>query len=136
MQAPGVGCGAWIEEDGCVLLVHRLRDPERDCWNLPGGKVDPGERLADAVAREVAEELGVRIAVGPLLCLTEMMEPGHHWVSPVFLASVVEGTPLNLEPSKHAAVAWWPLDGLPSRLGQAVRDGLATTLRRPADPPA
>ncbi len=136
MQAPGVGCGAWIEEDDRVLLVHRLRDPERDCWNLPGGKVDLGERAADAVAREVEEELGVRVAVGSLLCLSEMMGQGQHWVSPVFRATIIDGVPVNREPSKHAAVAWWPLDGLPSPLGQAVRDGLAVPLRRPGAPPA
>jgi ADP-ribose pyrophosphatase YjhB (NUDIX family) len=125
MEAPGVGCGAWIEEDGRVLLVERLREPERGLWNLPGGKVDPGERVEDAIAREVFEELGVTIEVGRLLCVTQMMGGTWHWVSPVHRARILSGTPENREPAKHGAIRWWPLDGLPGNLGQAVRDGLA-----------
>ncbi|MHB2169744.1 NUDIX domain-containing protein [Alsobacter sp. R-9] len=133
--APGVGCGAWIEEDGRVLLVHRLRAPELGCWNLPGGKVDAGERAAEAVAREISEELDIGIAVGPLLCLSELIGEDHHWVSPVYCATIVAGDPVNREPEKHAAVRWWPLDALPSPLGQAVMDGLAA-LSRPEHLPA
>jgi ADP-ribose pyrophosphatase YjhB (NUDIX family) len=125
MESPGVGCGAWIEQDGRILLVHRLRAPERGCWNLPGGKVDRGECAADAVRREVAEETGVDIAVGGLLCVSQLIEPGHHWVSPVYRARIVSGSPANREPAKHADVRWWPLDALPASLGQAVRDGLS-----------
>ena len=124
-QAPGVGCGAWIEEGGRVLLVLRLKGPEQGCWNLPGGKVGWDEPVADAIRREVAEETGATIALTGLLCVTEMREPGHHWVAPVYAARIVAGEPHNREPAKHGAVAWWPLDALPTPLGQAARDGRA-----------
>ena len=123
-RLPGVGCGAWIEKDGNVLLVLRLKAPEQGLWNLPGGKVDWHERAEDAVVREVAEETGAGIALGDLLCITQMMEEGHHWVSPVFRAAIVEGEPANREPAKHGDVRWWPVDAFPANLAQGARDGL------------
>ena len=124
-RLPGVGCGAWIEDDGNVLLVLRLRAPELGLWNLPGGKIDWNERAEDAVVREVVEETGAGIAIEGLLCLSQMMEPGHHWVAPVYRARIVSGAPRNVEPTKHGDVRWWAIDALPDNLGRGVRDGLA-----------
>jgi ADP-ribose pyrophosphatase YjhB (NUDIX family) len=132
MPAPGVGCGAWIEEDGRVLLVHRLRPPEQGLWNLPGGKVDWGERTADAVLREIAEELGVRVEVTGLLCVAETFEPGHHWVAPVYRARIVEGVAENREPAKHAEIRWWPVESFPEALAAGARAGLAAVLQQVA----
>lgn len=49
-----------------VLLVKRGREPSKGLWSLPGGAVELGEGLAAACAREVLEETGVRVRVGPL----------------------------------------------------------------------
>ena len=49
--------------DGRVVLVGNSRGE----WELPGGKLEPGETPEDCVAREIAEELDVRVSVGPLL---------------------------------------------------------------------
>jgi len=53
------------EERG-VLLALRDVDPCRGMWNLPGGTVRFGERLIEAVRRVAADELGIRVRVGPL----------------------------------------------------------------------
>jgi 8-oxo-dGTP diphosphatase len=60
---PGFTVGAicLLERDDRILL---LRQPHRDGWSLPGGLLDRGESAADAVVRELAEELGVRVQVG------------------------------------------------------------------------
>ena len=65
----GVGVGAvMVDDEGRVFLG--LRGPaaknERGLWEFPGGSVEFGERLGDALRREMAEEYGVKIAVGDL----------------------------------------------------------------------
>lgn len=57
---------ALIESDGRVLVCQRRRgDRFALLWEFPGGKVEPGEELAAALARELSEELGVDALVGP-----------------------------------------------------------------------
>lgn len=53
-------------DDGRVLLIKRGNEPGRGLWSLPGGRVEPGESDEVAVAREVAEETGLTVAVGNL----------------------------------------------------------------------
>lgn len=54
------------DEQGRLLLVRRATNPQKGRWTLPGGKVEFEESLPEAVAREVLEETGVRVAVGPM----------------------------------------------------------------------
>ena len=130
MNAPGVGCGAAILRDGKLLLVKRRRAPEAGHWNLPGGKVDFGERVEDAVRREIAEELGVGIELIRPLALVQMIGlDGQHWVSPTYLARIVSGEPRNLEPEKHEALVWAALDDLPAPLALAAREAAAALSR-------
>lgn len=63
--------------------------PEAKHWGLPGGKVDPFEKVAATVAREIEEELGLRITPRTLLCVVDQIDrsAGTHWVVPVFLVT-------------------------------------------------
>ena len=62
-EVPCVG-GIVTDADGRLLLIRRGREPEAGRWSLPGGRVEPGETAAEATAREVAEETGLRVEVG------------------------------------------------------------------------
>ncbi len=64
---PIVGVGAVIFDAGRVLLIKRAHEPLKGEWSLPGGALDVGETLEAAVAREVLEETGLEVEVGPLI---------------------------------------------------------------------
>lgn len=110
------------------MLVRRLKEPEAGYWGLPGGKIDFGEPAETATVREIAEEIGVEIALGGLACLTETIDCGDgcHWVAPVFNARIVAGVPRLCEPEKHAGWGWFSLDELPEPLTTPTRQWLAS----------
>jgi ADP-ribose pyrophosphatase YjhB (NUDIX family) len=124
---PRLGCGAAILRGGQILLIQRRRPPEAGCWGLPGGKVDWLEPVAAAVAREIAEELGLVLGPLALLCVVDQIDPagGEHWVAPVYRADSWDGEPRLVEPDKHAAFGWFDLDALPEPLTIATRAAVA-----------
>ena len=72
MDGPRVDCvGGIVVHDGPggrrLLLVLRGREPSRGNWSVPGGRVEPGESDEAATAREVLEETGLHVNVGPLV---------------------------------------------------------------------
>ncbi|MFN3635671.1 MAG: NUDIX domain-containing protein [Rhizobium rhizophilum] len=123
-RGPRVGCGVAIVRDRRLLLIRRARPPEAGFWSLPGGKVDLWERVEATARREIAEEVGIRLGKLELLCVVDQLTPaeGAHWVSPTFLAEEFEGEPVLLEPEKHTALGWFPLDALPSPLASSARE--------------
>jgi 8-oxo-dGTP diphosphatase len=53
-----------VERDGCVLICQRKSGRHALKWEFPGGKVEPGEKLQDALARELREELSIEAQIG------------------------------------------------------------------------
>ena len=73
-QAPLVGVGAVIVQEGRVLLVRRGHEPMKGRWTLPGGVLEVGESLAQGVAREVREETGLEVEVLELVELLDRIQ--------------------------------------------------------------
>ena len=73
--APVVGVGAVVVRDGKALIVKRAHEPRKGEWSLPGGRVELGESLEDATRREIKEETGLDVEVGPLV---EVFDRVHH----------------------------------------------------------
>jgi 8-oxo-dGTP diphosphatase len=66
-ERPIVGVGAVVLDGDRVLLVKRANEPLKGEWSLPGGAVDVGETLEDAIRREVREETSLDVEVGPVV---------------------------------------------------------------------
>ena len=100
--------GAAIVRDGRVLACRRTAPPEvAGRWELPGGKVEPGEVPEAALVREVREELGCDIAVTSWLAAETTI--GDRYVLRVAVAALVAGEP---DPVEHDAVRWLGPDEL------------------------
>lgn len=118
---PELCVGAIAVDRGDLLLVRRGRGPAAGRWAVPGGRVDCGETLAEAVVRELREETGLEGVCGPLLGWAERLEPdGAHYVILDFTVTVLAREPVRAG-DDAAEVAWvdlaavgeWPLvDGL------------------------
>ena len=125
-MTPVVGVGAIVFDDaGRVLLVERGKPPGAGLWSIPGGRLEPRETLAQAVAREVREETGLIVEVGGLACVVERMGDDYHFVLLDYFARVTGGTLAAASDARAARfVALDEVDALPTT------DGLVDVLAR------
>ena len=89
-HGPQVCVGAVAVDDERLLLVRRGNPPAAGSWSVPGGRVEPGETVGEAVVREVLEETGLDALCGPLLGWVERIGDDHHFVILDFVVEVLE----------------------------------------------
>ncbi|HET6365061.1 MAG TPA: NUDIX domain-containing protein [Nitrospirota bacterium] len=132
----GVGVGAVIfDSRGRVFLAKRGREARNESgkWEFPGGGVEYGETLEQAIAREVREEYGIEIDVLNLLDVVNHLIPEErqHWVSPTFLCRIASGTPCIREPHKCDDIGWFAIDEIPEeKLSLASKKSLSNLRKR------
>lgn len=123
----GLGVGAVIlNEKGKILLMKRSKKlayhrTTIGLWSIPGGEVEFGEMVTEAVRREVKEELGVEIELIRLIGHWDQILPKSkvHWHSVTFLSKILDGKPKLLEPNKFDKLKWFPIDKIPKNAGIA-----------------
>lgn len=108
-QHPRPSCHAVIFDGDHVLLVRRANEPFRNLWGLPGGAVELGETVAAALQREVQEETGLAVSVGPLIHYLDGIQyqeqqVRYHYVILFFRAYLIGG---KLEAASDADEAAW-----------------------------
>lgn len=94
---PVVGVGAVIVRDNQVVLIRRGKPPKAGEWSLPGGGIELGETTEQAILREVLEETGLQVDLGPLVDTVDYIETGaggikYHYVLIDYLAHYRAGT--------------------------------------------
>jgi 8-oxo-dGTP diphosphatase len=102
---PCVCVGAVAIDDGRLLLVRRVNEPGLGSWSVPGGRVEPGETVQEAVVRELAEETGVEGVVMGLIGVAERIGVDHHYVILDYAVEVL--APAPPEAGSDAADARW-----------------------------
>jgi 8-oxo-dGTP diphosphatase len=124
VRAPELCVGAVVVDDERLLLIRRGHAPASGEWSVPGGRVEPGETLAEAVVRELREETGVEGVCGALLGVVERFEDDRHLV-------ILDYTVHLLEPQEPTAgddaaeAAWVPV---PEAGEMRLVEGLAELL--------
>ncbi|MCP2259588.1 ADP-ribose pyrophosphatase YjhB, NUDIX family [Streptoalloteichus tenebrarius] len=121
--------GAIVHDaDGRLLLVQRGNDPGRGRWSVPGGRVEPGESDAAAVAREVEEETGLSVRVGPSVGVVRRPAPTGTYLIVDYAAEVSGGT---LRAGDDALAVRWVDDVIFDALDRSgmLTEGLAAALR-------
>lgn len=101
---------AIIRDGDRIFATQRGYGEYKDGWELPGGKVEPGETPQEALVREIKEELDADIVVGDLLTTVEYDYPTFHLSMDCFWAKLVEGSEMRL--LEHEAAKWLSLDSL------------------------
>jgi len=95
---PLVGVGGIVVKGDEVLLVRRGQSPGKGSWSIPGGLVELGEEMRDAVERELREEVGLDVDVGAPLDVFDRIESGEegetrfHYVIVDFLVESFSGS--------------------------------------------
>jgi 8-oxo-dGTP diphosphatase len=133
---PVVGVGAVIVRNGKALIIKRAQEPRKGEWSLPGGLLELGESLQDAIRREVKEETNLDIEAGPIIETFDRVHRDdagrvrYHFVIVDFVCWSDGGEPTA--GSDAEAVAWVTEDQLDDyrvnlHAAAVIRQGLETS---------
>ena len=124
MRGPLLGVSAVVVDGDDLLLVQRSKAPYEGLWALPGGHVEPGELLVEAVTRELFEETGIEGACGELIATREDISDELHFVVLVHRVHLMErAAPVAGDDARD--VRWVPLGDVAE---QVLVPGLAELL--------
>jgi 8-oxo-dGTP diphosphatase len=109
-ESPSVMVDAIVERDDKLLLVKRKKDPFKGSLSFPGGKVDIGEKVEDAVKRELREETSLEIKLTDILGVYSdpARDPRGHRISVTFIARIISGEAKAADDAQ--SIEWLPLN--------------------------
>lgn len=130
---PIVGVGGVVVQDGQALIVKRAHEPRKGEWSLPGGIVELGETLVEAVRRELKEETGLDVEVGEVVEVFDRVHRAgdriqYHFVIVDYLCRPTGGTLCAADDAED--VAWVAADAIEQ---YGVNEFAARVIRRGLD---
>jgi ADP-ribose pyrophosphatase YjhB (NUDIX family) len=135
---PVVGVGAVVVRGEKALIIKRAHEPRKGEWSLPGGLLELGESLQDAARREIKEETGLDVVVGPIIETFDRVHRDdagrirYHFVIVDFVCWSEEGEAI---PGSDAEDAAWAAErelddyGVNTHAAAVIRRGLQTPRR-------
>ena len=108
--SPVIAVGGIVVQEGKVLLIRRGQEPFLGTWSIPGGAVEVGETLSEALRREILEETGLSVRTVAIVEVLDRIirdEKGavqYHYVLADYLCAVETG---NLQPASDVTEARW-----------------------------
>lgn len=112
------GCVIKDDQDR-ILLLHR-NTPKLQQWEIPGGKLDPGEDERTTAVRELKEEMGIEVNLERMLGTRSFVEGGRTMEYTWFLATIASGTPKVRERDLHDRFEYLSIDNLPPTVKQQL----------------
>ena len=109
-KSPSIMVDAIVERDDKLLLVRRRKDPFKGCLSFPGGKVDEGEKVEDALKRELNEETSLDIEPTDILGVYSdpSRDPRGHRISITFIATIKSGDAKAADDAE--SIEWLPVN--------------------------
>jgi len=129
MSRPTVAIAAIVfDAEDRVLVIQRGKPPGEGLWTVPGGHLERGETLSAGVAREVAEETGLVVEVGPLVEVVERAGDDYHFIILDYLARVTGDSSHGVVAASDATAARFVTAAELAQL--PVTDGLVAVIDR------
>jgi len=132
-EQPIIGVGGVIFHDRSVLLVKRDQEPGRGQWSLPGGAVELGETLEDALRREIFEEVSIEIEIKGLVRLIDRIlydkynEVQFHYVIADYWGWLVSGRPRagsDISDARFIDIDQYEKTGIQEEVAETILMGL------------
>ena len=117
---PRVGVGVVFVRSGHVFLARRRGALGGGTWGSAGGHLEHGESLEDCARREAKEEFGLEVGALRVLCVSNIIAYGRHYVDVEFLGDIGDQEPCLLESDAFEGSGWFPLTSLPEPMFQAM----------------
>ncbi|MCC2631310.1 MAG: hypothetical protein K0S20_9 [Patescibacteria group bacterium] len=133
----GVGVGGIIfnKEGKALLALRGDKTPnESNHWEFPGGELEFGEDLEEALIREIKEEFGIEIRIERLVDICNHLIPAEkqHWLAIAYTAALVSGEPVIREPATCKEVGWFAWEEIGNmKLSIATRHNYEALSKRP-----
>ena len=115
IEKPTLIVDAFIKKDSKFLVIKRAKGVEIGSWEIPGGRVDPGEKVEDALIREIEEETGFKVSIKEFLgwgqgigCLHEKGTSTHRFI--LYFSCVIVSGEQRIDPKAASEHKWVTID--------------------------